>query len=87
MNTSEMSGGRDGDTGRHKRCDRIAVLTTGKSCHIAHTPQPGRAPDMDGDLQTHTRSGEHRSQTGVYTDQGTGPDIMARADRQTYTQT
>lgn len=83
VNTSELSRERDGDTGGHnKRCGPRAVLTTGKSCHTAHTPQPGRASDMDRDLQTHTRSGVHRSQTGMCTDEDTGPDTMTQADRQ-----
>lgn len=55
VNTSELSGERDADTGgRNKRCGPRAVLTTGKNCHIAHTPQHA-GPQTWMETCTHTQ--------------------------------
>lgn len=60
VNTSELSGERDADIGgRNKRCGPRAVLTT-ELPHSTHTTAR-RAPDVDGDLHTHTRLAVHRS--------------------------
>lgn len=85
VNTCELSGGRDGDMGgRHnKRGSPTAVLTTGKSCHIAHTtatdrqhPRHGRRPCK------HTGTGVHRSWTGTFADEDTCPHTMIPVDMQ-----
>lgn len=54
VNTSELSGGRDGDTSRHnKKCGPVATLATGKSCHTAHIPQSQQGVQNVDDMGTY----------------------------------